>query len=79
MRQHHVRQLRNIFKYVVTVPVDAITDPAPTLRRWADAALRWKFEQRAVYIYFDNDQKAAAPKDAGRLAGIVNAAFKKCR
>ena len=52
--------------------------PAPTLRRWADAALRWKFEQRAVYIYFDNDQKAAAPKDAGRLAGIVNAAFKKC-
>ena len=52
--------------------------PAATLRRWADAALRWKFERRGVYIYFDNDQKAAAPKDAGRLAGIVNAEFKKC-
>ena len=44
------------------------TYPARTLRRWADAALSWQFEKRQVYIYFDNDQKAAAPKDARRLA-----------
>jgi uncharacterized protein YecE (DUF72 family) len=49
------------------------TYPVRTLRRWADAALRWQSEQRKLYIYFDNDQKAAAPKDAARLAPIVNA------
>jgi uncharacterized protein YecE (DUF72 family) len=47
------------------------TYPAPTLRRWADAALRWRSEKRKVYIFFDNDQKAAAPKDVARLAAIV--------
>jgi uncharacterized protein YecE (DUF72 family) len=43
------------------------TYPVRTLRRWADAALRWQSEQRKLYIYFDNDQKAAARKDAARL------------
>ena len=55
------------------------TYPARTLRRWADAALRWQSEKRKVYIYFDNDQKAAAPKDAARLAAIVGAASKSSR
>ena len=52
------------------------TYPARTLRRWADAALRWQSEQRQVYIYFDNDQKAAAPKDARRLATMLSTASK---
>ena len=55
------------------------TYPARTLRRWADAALRWQSEKRKVYIYFDNDQKAAAPKDAARLAAIVGGASKSSR
>ena len=50
------------------------TYPARRLRRWADAALRWQFEKRQVFIYFDNDQKAAAPKDARRLATMVGTA-----
>jgi uncharacterized protein YecE (DUF72 family) len=52
------------------------TYPARTLRRWADAAMRWQSEQRQVYIYFDNDQKAAAPKDARRLATMLGTASK---
>jgi uncharacterized protein YecE (DUF72 family) len=48
------------------------TYPGRTLQRWADAALLWQSEQRTVYIYFDNDQKAAAPKDAARLAMIIS-------
>jgi uncharacterized protein YecE (DUF72 family) len=42
-----------------------------TLRRWADAALRWQAERRSVFIYFDNDQKAAAPRDARRLTAMI--------
>jgi uncharacterized protein YecE (DUF72 family) len=45
--------------------------PARTLRRWADAALAWQAERREVFIYFDNDQKAAAPKDAKRLCAML--------
>lgn len=44
---------------------------ARTLRRWADAALRWQAERRSVFIYFDNDQKAAAPRDALRLMAMI--------
>jgi uncharacterized protein YecE (DUF72 family) len=45
--------------------------PARTLERWADAAAKWTLEQRDVLIYFDNDQKAAAPQDAQRLMQII--------
>jgi uncharacterized protein YecE (DUF72 family) len=45
--------------------------PARTLRRWAEAAAAWQSERRAVFFYFDNDQKAAAPKDARRLADMI--------
>jgi uncharacterized protein YecE (DUF72 family) len=45
--------------------------PSRTLRRWADAALRWQAERRSVFIYFDNDQKAAAPRDARRLMRMI--------
>jgi uncharacterized protein YecE (DUF72 family) len=43
-----------------------------TLDRWADAIATWTRQKRDVLVYFDNDQKAAAPKDAQRLMGIVN-------
>jgi len=42
-----------------------------TLRRWADAVLAWRAQRRDVFVYFDNDQKAAAPKDAERLLKLV--------
>ncbi len=38
-----------------------------TLRKWADDIGRWREEGRAVYCYFDNDIKSAAPMDAERL------------
>ena len=42
-----------------------------TLRQWAEAFTRWKRGRRDVYVYFDNDQKSAAPFDARRLAGFL--------
>lgn len=45
---------------------------AKTLRRWADAIVTWQRQKRAVFAYFDNDQKAAAPADAQRLIDRVN-------
>jgi uncharacterized protein YecE (DUF72 family) len=48
---------------------------AATLRRWTEAVLRWRSERREVFVYFDNDQKAAAPRDALRLRGLID----KCR
>jgi uncharacterized protein YecE (DUF72 family) len=44
---------------------------AKTLRRWADAVLDWQAERREVFVYFDNDQKAAAPHDARRLMRMI--------
>jgi len=44
-----------------------------TLARWAQAILEWRRKRRKVFVYFDNDQKAAAPRDARRLLGLVNA------
>jgi uncharacterized protein YecE (DUF72 family) len=45
--------------------------PDRTLRRWADTALRWQAERCSVFVYFDNDQKAAAPADALRLMRMI--------
>jgi uncharacterized protein YecE (DUF72 family) len=42
-----------------------------TLRRWAEAVLRWQAGKRDVFVYFDNDQKAAAPRDARRLMRMI--------
>jgi uncharacterized protein YecE (DUF72 family) len=42
-----------------------------TLARWAAAIDGWKGQGREVFVYFDNDQKAAAPKDAERLIRLV--------
>src|SRR5205823_12111589 len=42
-----------------------------TLARWAAAIDEWSRDRREVFVYFDNDQKAAAPKDAQRLIRLV--------
>ena len=42
-----------------------------TLRRWADAVSSWQAQPLEVFVYFDNDQKAAAPKDARRLMKMI--------
>lgn len=47
------------------------TYPARTLAQWADAITRWRTAKCDIFVYFDNDQKAAAPKDALRLAAIL--------
>ncbi len=44
---------------------------AAALRRWAKAIEQWHAERRDVYVYFDNDQKAAAPADAARLQRML--------
>lgn len=42
--------------------------PARTLALWARRIRAWRRQRRAVYVYFDNDQKSAAPRDAFLLA-----------
>lgn len=42
-----------------------------TLDRWATSISAWRKEGRDVAVYFDNDQKAAAPKDARRLREML--------
>jgi Uncharacterized conserved protein len=37
------------------------------IRAWAKKIAKWQREGRATYVYFDNDQKSAAPADALRL------------
>ena len=44
-----------------------------TLQRWATDIARWREEGRAVYCYFDNDIKSAAPEDARRLLDLMQA------
>ena len=41
-----------------------------TLRAWADAIAGWRRQRRLVFVYFDNDQKSAAPADANRSERI---------
>jgi uncharacterized protein YecE (DUF72 family) len=45
--------------------------PDQTLRGWARDIAKWKRQRRTVFVYFDNDQKSAAPKDAKRLMELV--------
>jgi uncharacterized protein YecE (DUF72 family) len=44
------------------------------LRAWARYTGKWRRERRSVFVYFDNDQKSAAPTDARRLAEILQQA-----
>lgn len=41
-----------------------------TLEHWAARIIGWKRQRCDVYVYFDNDQKSAAPKDALRLKAL---------
>jgi uncharacterized protein YecE (DUF72 family) len=42
------------------------------LQSWATAIASWIRQKRDVLVYFDNDQKAAAPRDALRLMSLLN-------
>jgi uncharacterized protein YecE (DUF72 family) len=44
---------------------------ARTLEQWAARIVGWKRQRCDVYVYFDNDQKSAAPKDAARLKTLL--------
>ncbi|MGQ4273720.1 DUF72 domain-containing protein [Terrihabitans sp. B22-R8] len=41
------------------------------LADWSGKITDWRKGKRDVYVYFDNDQKSAAPKDADRLKGLT--------
>jgi uncharacterized protein YecE (DUF72 family) len=45
--------------------------PDKTLRKWAREVKKWKRQRRTVFVYFDNDQKSAAPLDAQRLRDLL--------
>jgi len=42
-----------------------------TLRAWAKDVRNWRRQKREVFVYFDNDQKSAAPTDASRLRALI--------
>lgn len=44
-----------------------------TLQSWADGIRRWRRGGREVFVYFDNDQKSAAPQDARSLLVLLDA------
>lgn len=44
----------------------------PTLLEYADKLIHWQQEGKTIYCYFDNDEKANAPKDAHRLKMLIN-------
>jgi len=44
---------------------------AQTLRLWARRIRRWQRGGIETYVYFDNDQKSAAPADARKLLDLV--------
>ncbi len=46
--------------------------PEETLRTWARRIAGWRRRGLAVYCYFDNDQKSAAPLDARRLRELLS-------
>jgi uncharacterized protein YecE (DUF72 family) len=45
--------------------------PEQTLREWAATIADWRTGKRDVYVYFDNDQKSAAPADAAKLQSLT--------
>jgi uncharacterized protein YecE (DUF72 family) len=51
--------------------------PDRKLRTWARHIAEWRRERRTVFVYFDNDQKSAAPTDARRLVEILQRTGRK--
>jgi uncharacterized protein YecE (DUF72 family) len=48
-----------------------------TLNQWAETLANWRGRGFDSFVYFDNDQKSAAPRDALRLKQIVAMPFLK--
>ncbi|MGC2778261.1 MAG: DUF72 domain-containing protein [Bradyrhizobium sp.] len=48
--------------------------PAATLSAWAARIRGWRSHGHDVFVYFDNDQKSAAPTDALRLRALLTQA-----
>ena len=48
--------------------------PHTALGEWADQICKWRRQGRVVFVYFDNDQKSAAPRDAQCLVEMLAAA-----
>lgn len=42
------------------------------LRAWARHIVTWRKQRREIFVYFDNDQKSAAPADALRLGTVLS-------
>ena len=42
-----------------------------TLSAWARKIRSWREVGKTVYVFFDNDQKSAAPSDAARLSALI--------
>ena len=42
-----------------------------TLREWAAHIRKWRRQGRCVFVFFDNDQKSAAPVDGRRLMALL--------
>jgi uncharacterized protein YecE (DUF72 family) len=45
--------------------------PPDTLKEWARCIRSWKRQGCDVFVYFDNDQKSAAPSDALKLESLL--------
>lgn len=45
---------------------------AATLTTWAERVAAWRASGSDVFVYFDNDQKSAAPLDAAKLRALVS-------
>jgi uncharacterized protein YecE (DUF72 family) len=45
--------------------------PRKTLKTWATELQKWRSKGTTVYVYFDNDQKSAAPADARALIKLL--------
>ena len=41
------------------------------LEKWTKRIRAWRARGHDVFVYFDNDQKSAAPSDAARLCGML--------
>lgn len=46
--------------------------PIKVLQDWARHAESWNKQGCDVFVYFDNDQKSAAPSDAARLSRLIS-------
>ena len=45
--------------------------PDHTLKKWAQNIQKWTAQGKTVFVYFDNDQKSAAPHDVHRLSTLL--------